>query len=349
MKRWIDYFQSKNAVIENDEVTHFGKGEASELQFSTQATISPLTQYGILCISGEDASGFIQNQFCNDIRQVTSTHSQLNGYCSPKGRVLSLFRLIFINDRYFLILQKQRLEATLQRLKMFVLMSKVNLEDVSNEYALIGCCGTNIEQSLNNVIPRLPQQVDDCCEFEQQCIIKVSDHGPLYMLLGPVENMIRNWEQLSTTSAETGQHLWSWHTIQAGIPEVYEPTAEDFVPQMLNLHSLNAVSFKKGCYPGQEVVARVHYLGKQKRRMYLGHISSERKPQAGDSLYSSLDPNGQSAGKIVSAEHAPDDGIDFLAVMQVKNVESDEQIITSSGEAVGFKDLPYTVELEGKK
>lgn len=348
MNQWIEFLLSINAKMDNGQVIHFGTGITEELKATTKACISPLTHYGIIAISGPDAPAFIQNQFSNDVRLVSANHSQLNAYCSPKGRVLAFFRLLLLHDRYLLILPKERLTAIQQRLKMFVLMSQVTIEDISEQLALVGCCGGDTEDNLKKHFAELPE-LGECKEENQTFVINVSNSRQQYIVLGPTSAMPEIWNQLSESATITGPHMWQWHSIQAGIPEVYENTADEFVPQMLNLHSINAINFKKGCYPGQEVVARMHYLGKQKRRMYLGWIGGNSKPLPGENLISKQDPGGQSVGKIVCATQAPQGGFDLLAVIQTKYVGTNEQITTKSNEEILFRELPYVVELEGKK
>ncbi|MDH5326508.1 MAG: folate-binding protein [Gammaproteobacteria bacterium] len=347
MNHWLEFLQSQNAHIDDGEVVHFEQTNNTV----KEPMISPLSHYGVLALSGADVDTFIQNQFCNDVRLTTLEQSQLSAYCSPKGRVLSLFRLVRQADRYLLLMPRERILPTQQRLKMFVLMSQVVIEDVSNEMAIMGCYGPGSDALLQQTLlqqAHLPTQTDQCVQIPPLTLIHVSQTGPMYLILGSQESIITAWSQLQDGANPTGPYSWRWHGIQAGLPEIYPATSEDFVPQMLNLHSLNAINFKKGCYPGQEVVARVHYLGKQKRRMYLAHAHTQTVPHAGENLHTKDDPQGQSVGKVVCAEPAPDGGADFLAVIQTKNAESDS-IQLPDGSLITIKDLPYFVELEGKK
>jgi hypothetical protein len=141
-------------------------------------------------------------------------------------------------------------------------------------------------------------------------------------------------------------HSWHWLDIQSGLPTVLKETVEEFVPQMLNLELIGGVNFKKGCYPGQEIVARMHYLGKPKRRMYKLHTNSEDLPVPGENLYL-REGDGQSVGKVVLAEPSVDQGTDLLAVLRVNHAGSDALSLGSAdGPLVEFKELPYNLESE---
>ncbi len=149
------------------------------------------------------------------------------------------------------------------------------------------------------------------------------------------------WQKLSSVARPAGSPCWDWLDIRAGIPEIMPPTQEEFVPQMANLDVIGHVNFKKGCYPGQEVVARMHYLGKAKRRMYLAHVEGDIAPQAGDELYSA-EMEGQACGMVVNAAAAPQGGFDLLAVVQTASQET--QMVhwkSLEGTTLEFLPLPY--------
>ena len=346
---WLEFLKTQQAVIENEKVVHFGDAGKAIEDLNDHTIIAPLDDTGVIGVSGEDNNDFLQNQFSNDVRLVSEIHSQLNAYCSPKGRVLSLFRLVKQKDCFFLLLPQERLLATLNRLKMFVLRSKVVLENASETMGVVGIAGDKADNLLKPIISSLPEQIDGSVYNDQVSIIKLPGQHQRYLLFGSYDNLITVWSQCQRGATAASAQTWSYLNIQSGLPEVYEANSDEFVPQMLNLHSLNGISFKKGCYPGQEVVARVHYLGKQKRRMYLAHIETDSTPLPGDSLYSEQSESEQSVGKIVTATATPQGGYDVLAVLQIASVENGENILTQQKSALSFKELPYFVEVEGKK
>lgn len=347
---WLEFLKTQQAVIQNGKALHFGNGDNTIPEdIAAQTIMAPLDGVGIISVDGEDNAEFLQNQFSNDVRIVDDTHSQLNAYCSPKGRVLSFFRLVKTQQTFYLLLPTERLPATVNRLKMFVLRSKVNVEDVSERLGVLGVAGPRAGEVINSAVSNRPQEIDECVSNNQLTAIKIPGDSSRYLILGPYERLMELWLQSKDRAVPAGANSWTYLNLQAGLPEVYEVNSDEFVPQMLNLHSLNAISFNKGCYPGQEVVARMHYLGKQKRRMYLAHIDTDNSPLPGDSLYSEQNEAGQSVGKIVDVSPSPQGGFDVLAVMQIANLEQGEKILTNQKANLNFKDLPYVVEVEGKK
>lgn len=346
---WLDFLAAHGATVHNGSVLDFGDAQSEKRAINDHTTLSILSDHGFIQASGEDAQSFLQNQFCNDVRLVTEEQSQINGYCSPKGRLLSLFRLFQRDGNYCLLLPQDGLAATLQRLNMFILMSKVSLHDVSDEFGALGLSGPNAETIIRAYFNGAPENADACQHAKQLTVIRVADAKPRFVICGSHENLIAAWSHLKSEAIPTGPAVWSLLDINAGLPEILQANRDQFVPQMVNLHSINGLSFKKGCYPGQEVVARMHYLGKQKRRMYLAHIETAASLLPGAPVFLESDRDGQAVGRIVTAEMSNTGGFDALAVMQIANVENQESIVTEAGERLFFKDFPYTVEVEGKK
>ena len=323
--------------------------------------ICDLSHMGLIAASGDEAESFLQNQFCNDVRQVDDEHSQLNGYCTAKGRLLAFFHLFKHNSTYYCALPQERLAAVLQRLKMFVLMTRVELADASDDLIRIGVAGRNADSILKDVLGTLPQEthdvVHDITQSDAISIIRVPGVHPRFMIIGNNEQLQPVWQKLAEQASPVASTAWEHQDILAGIPQVVDATAEDFVPQMLNLQSINALSFKKGCYPGQEIVARMHYLGKQKKRMYLAHIDDSTEATlvppgsailAKDTNLPKGSNNEQSVGTVVSSTICPSGGLDLLVVLQIAKAENaslhpkDHQNMPLS-----LKDLPYSVEVEG--
>jgi folate-binding protein YgfZ len=364
-QEWLKFLETEGAVIENDEVSHFQDRENDLAalhdqihgHIPNQTILAPLDNYAVISVAGEDNLEFLQNQFSNDVRLVSETQSQLNAYCSPKGRVLSLFRVVKQEDTYFLLLPRERLQPTLNRLKMFVLRSKVTLEDTSDKMGVLGIAGEKATELVNKLVIGLPQEPDACGYAEGMSIIKIAGEPSRFLIVSAYEQLKTAWnqckQQFKQQALPASPRIWAYWNVQTGLPEVLDVHSDEFVPQMLNLHSLNAVNFKKGCYPGQEVVARMHYLGKQKRRMYLAHLDTDAAPQAGDNVYSQSNVSdegmGQSVGKIVTTTPSPRGGFDVLVVMQIASVDNNDTILTQQNATLKFKELPYVVEVEGKK
>jgi folate-binding protein YgfZ len=344
IENWEQFLTDQDANIENGQVKHFGDENAEKKAALEGHILCDLSHYGLIRAFGKETENFLQNQFCNDVRNISDTQSQLNAYCNPKGRVLAFFRLFQIDNQYYLRLPQTLLTDTQSRLQMFVMMSKVTLEDASNDLLRIGYSGPDAEQKLNKIIDAVPSKIDSVVQINNVTVVRVSDTPQRFELYGSVENIKTIWKKLSADAKLVGGGSWNLLDINDAIPEVAPETREAFVPQMINLEGINALSFKKGCYPGQEIVARMHYLGKLKRHMFLAHTDGDTVPTPGDSLYAEGSESGQGAGKIVRAEANPNGGVDLVAVIEIASKEKGSlHLETAQGPKLNLLSLPYKV------
>jgi hypothetical protein len=345
LKNWTQFLTNQGAEFEGSRVKHFGDENGEKRAALEDHILCDLSHYGLIRAFGEEASDFLQNQFCNDVRIISNTQSQLNAYCNPKGRVLAFFRLFEINDQYYLRLPQAILADTQNRLQMFVMRTKVILEDISDDLARIGFSGPEAKQRLSKVIGDVPAEVGTVAHTQNVTAIRISNSPPRFELYGSVDAIQAIWESLATGARPAGSGSWNLLDIKDAIPEVVPETKEAFVPQMINLEGIDALSFKKGCYPGQEIVARMHYLGKLKRHMFLAHTDSDMVPAPGDSIFAEGSESGQGAGKIVRAEKNPDGGTDLLAVIEIASKEKgDLHLESAQGSLLTLQPLPYTME-----
>ncbi len=296
-----------------------------------------LSKLGLIKVTGNDAETFLQGQFTNDVRQVTDTLSQLSAMCSPKGRVIVNFRLFKRDNAYYLLLPKESLVATIKRLQMYVLRAKVKLEDASDHLYAIGIAGANSSEILTDCLGFAPPtEINACLTVEKITVLKLPDNQARYIVITETLDNLSTCGEISADESE-----WQLLDILAGLPQILPATNEAFVPQMLNYDILNGISFKKGCYTGQEVVARMQYLGTLKRRMYLAKIDTAQLPQPGDALYISSDE--QSVGKIVNASFHPDGGAIVLVVIKIAEAEAHKiHWQSQQGECLQLLDLPYS-------
>ena len=270
----------------------------------------------------------------------------MSGYCNAKGRMLAAFRVFRRADCIYLQLPMSLLESTLKRLRMFVLRAKVSLENASDELVRIGIAGDCAESALAGEIPSLPPVDDDVVQYEDLTVIRIAGSRPRFEIVGPVSRMQALWQILATRAVPANPDFWAWLDIHAGLPTINPETSEAFVPQMTNMQLVNGVSFTKGCYPGQEVVARMRYLGKLKRRMYLAHIATDTAPDSGDTLFSASSESGQGTGKVVAAQASPEGGYDLLAVVEISAVERGDVRWGETGPQLAFGELPYEFVME---
>ncbi len=342
---WYTFLTDLGAVIVDDHVQHYGSPSNEQSAALNGPVLCDLSHEAVICASGEEAATFLQGQLSNDTRLVNGQQSQLSAYSTPKGRMLALMRLFQHADQLHLRLPQSLLESTLKRLRMFVMRSKVTLEDHSQQLVRFGLSGTQAETWLATQFDDLPTENDQVCSNKNITCIRVAGTTPRFELYGDTEAMIALWKTLQQQGATpAGSDAWALLEIEAGIPSIHPATQEAFVAQMTNLHLLNGVNFKKGCYTGQEIIARMQYLGKVKRRMYRIHIDCDNAT-AGDGLFSPTEKSAQGTGKIVDARPHPEGGMQALAVIAIASAENQSVHLHSiEGPTLTILDLPYSLE-----
>jgi folate-binding protein YgfZ len=234
------------------------------------------------------------------------------------------------------------IEGLIKRLRMFVLRSRVTVDDASETFVHLGVSGGDAAQDLSAFTGGAPGDLHEVLQDDQQLVVRVPGIHPSFEVFTDVQRAMALWERINVRSAPIGAAAWQLLDVQAGIPMIYPSTREAFVPQMTNLQLVDGVSFKKGCYPGQEIVARTQYLGKLKRRMYKARVDIDAAPAPGDDVFSADQPE-QSAGQLVSAAPHPDGGFALLAVLKIASAESGAELHlgAADGPQLRLEDLPY--------
>ncbi len=340
MTQWHDFLSTQGAVFQDGALQSFGDTPL-ELSAAHGDIITSLSHLGLLEISGDDAVTFLQGQVTNDVKKLDGTNSQFAGYCSPKGRLLALFLAFAHADHLHLQTPLSLIEPIMKRLKMYVMRSKVVITDKSAEILCFGIAGSNAESALTSIFNTAPQSPHQLITLQDATLLRLAGDTPRYQVFTHTANAERIWNALSANCTKVGKPVWDYLEIQAGIPEIVPATQEAFVPQMVNLDALDGISFKKGCYTGQEIVARTHYLGKVKRRTQLAHISTEDIPQAGDMIQ--LAGHEEAIGQIVRAAQSPSGGVDALVEIRLENLESTDEFPVWKNKKLEFKALPYTL------
>ncbi|MFA5531177.1 MAG: folate-binding protein YgfZ [Thiohalomonadaceae bacterium] len=340
---WQSFLVSNGAQLADGHVDHFGDATAEREALSGDV-IADLSHFGVIAASGNDTVEFLQGQVTNDVRRVDTATSQLNSYCTPKGRILATFRLFYRDGVHYLRMPAERVPFILKRLRMYVLRSQVLLEDVSDALARFGIAGPRASALLADALGAdVPQEDGGVLQSDDMLVMRTP--GGRFECHGTPEALAHLWRKLAPQARPVGRDAWMLTEIRAGIPHVVDATSEAFVPQMLNLHAVGGVSFRKGCYTGQEVVARMQYLGKLKRRMFLAHVDGSC-PAPGDELFAAEVESGQGTGKVVNAQPAPGGGCDLLAVALIEAVDSGMtvRIGDAQGAVLRFMPLPYAVD-----
>jgi len=343
--QWKEFLDAQGARFdtENGELLGF---TSDSVDPDANDIIADLSYLGVIRINGEDTVNFLQGQTTNDVRKIDGGHGQFSGYCSPKGRLLANFLLLQRDDDFYMLMERAILEPTLKRLRMYVLMSKVEMTDVSDEMVVSAVAGPNAESLLTTALGKVPaEDYETRHEKGGLSSMKLPGQPSRYLLLGDADNMSELWQTLGDQITAVGHSSWKLTDIRAAIPSVHPETVEAFVPQMVNMQAIEGVSFKKGCYPGQEIVARMQYLGKLKRRMYRATVAMDSAPKAGDVIYSAASSSGQGAGKVVDAQPSPNGAYELLAVIEIASAEQGGlRIGSASGPELVLSELPYELE-----
>ncbi|MES2819846.1 MAG: folate-binding protein [Pseudomonadota bacterium] len=297
-----------------------------------------LSHEGVLAARGPDADTFLQGQLTCNLKYLSASRASLGARCTPKGRMLSSFRIVAQGDGYLLAMARELLASQLADLNKYAVFSKSKLSDESPAWVRFGLNGG--DAALQALGLELPQEADQAVHANGLLAIRSASGGA--ELWVPAQDAPAVHACLIQQLSEVPLQRWLLLQVRAGIGQVFGPTRELFIPQMLNLQALGAVSFKKGCYTGQEIVARMQYLGKLKRRLYRLALGGDSLPEAGTELF--CPANGSSIGEVVMAAPA-ETGIELLAVLQADAVADGRlHLGEPHGAPLNLLDLPYTLD-----
>lgn len=336
--QWINFLAEQGISANQGD---FGAA-AQELHAAQQGmVVAPLLDCGLIRASGVDASAFLHNLLTNDINGIDAVTARFAGMCTPKGRLLATMLIWRDGDDFLLMLPSDVLPGIHKKLSMYVLRSKVKLTDATDELVMIG-----VSRPLGVTDLNADATVHSVAAISDGRAIRL-DATRWLLCLKPSAGIAR-WTALITKATAVGTQAWQWLEIQAGQPRVVAATQEAFVPQMLNMElpAVAGVSFTKGCYPGQEIVARTQYLGKIKRRMFGVHFDHTEKFDAAAPVFSAQ-TGEQQCGSMVSCTPAPGGGFDALICVQSSAMESGEiNLGTPTGPRPLAKALPYSMDVE---
>ena len=304
-----------------------------------------LEDYALVRVQGADAADFLQAQLINDLSALSPDRHQLSGWCNPKGRLLAVLRVFRDRKRWFLRLPTELLAPTLQRLRMFVLRARVELQPLEGRWSGMALWGPAAADGLRAAGLPAPAGTDTAVWHQETAVLQVP--GRRFELWGPADAL----RAVADACAAAGfgaapRTAWELEEIRAGLPEVYAATREQFVPQTLNMDLIGALSFTKGCYPGQEIVARTRYLGKLKRRMYRLRATAP-ETQAGATIYRPERSGTDPAGTVVRWAPAEEGIVELLASLRVEDAEAGGlRLADPAGPALERLPLPYAVTVE---
>jgi len=290
-----------------------------------------LKRLGMLSCTGDDAREFLHAQLTNDISALAADRARYAGWCSAKGRLLANFLVVPQAQGFLLQLSRDLAPAVAKRLSMFVLRAKVKVADASNEWAQFGLWGAGAAERLAALGMPVPAGDLAVAAAADAVVVRIAQQKFVLLVKAALRDRV---------PGNCDEGAWALEEIRAGRPLVVQATQDLFVPQMVNLERLGAVDFKKGCYPGQEIVARTQYRGVLKRRMMRARVAAAAAP--GGELYAD-DLPGQASGTVVNAAPAPEGGSELLAVVQISSLESASPIHlgTVDGPQLELLPLPF--------
>lgn len=306
--------------------------------------VAPLADLGVLVVTGTEALKFLHSQLTNDVEHLAAGDARWAGYCSAKGRLQSTFRYWRAADDVMLVLARPLAATLARRLSMFVLRAKARVTDASDAYAAFGLLGERAAAAAASAFDLAVPTADGSVVGMQATLVGLppvpgAEPVPRRLLLVRSDAAASAWARLTAGAAALDAAAWRRTEVLAGVPRIVPATYERFVPQMLNFESVDGVNFRKGCYPGQEVVARSQYLGKLKRRMFIAHGEGP-VPEPGSDVAPAA--GGDPSGQVVLA--APDGagGFDLLFESQTAAVEAGP--VAAGGTVLTLGTLPYALK-----
>ncbi len=340
-----EFFTARGANLVNGELQF--AAETQERLSSDYTTVSVLQHHGLISIRSTDSLTFLQGQFTCDLQEVSQTQWRYGAHCTHKGRMIANFLLAQTGDNAHLLrLPASTIPALQASLSKFAPFYKGSVEDVSTNYQLLGIAGANADKVVEELFPganlsRTPDAGSDsdsnhnfAFSNESGTVLRLAEKR--YECWVATNVLEQTWTQLLEHAAATGPAWWDLLNIEAGLGEVQAQTVEEWTPHMLNLQIINAISFRKGCYTGQEIVARTHYKGQQKRAMYPVSGTGDL-PQPGDAVLCET----RNGGEIVMARQSSCEGWKALAVLSNKYLD---ETLTVNGQALQVLPLPYPLD-----
>ena len=329
-------------------IGHFASAQTAATP--TTDFMTPLTDHGLISASGADAATFLHNQLTNDVAHLGLAEARLAGYCTPKGRLLASFLMWKLEDDILLQLPRSLQGPIQKRLQMFIMRAKATLSDVSDSRVQLGLTGPAAASVLGNWFVALPDAPYRKVDAEAGTLIRLADTGEIgdsaaagvtrYVWITDVQTLEDAWPTLAAALKPTGAGAWTLAGIRACVPAIAPATQEKFVPQMINFEAVGGVNFQKGCYPGQEIVARSQYLGKLKRRMQPATVAAS--VAAGMEVFSDED-SGQACGMVVNAAAIDAGNSACLVEIKLAALDFPVRLGASDGPLLTFYALPYAL------
>lgn len=333
MSRWNEFLTGRG----------YDAGDATP-DMSAAATggdvIADLSHVTAIRIAGPDATRFLQNQLTNDLAALPDPGAQPSGYCNPQGRLVAVLDLLRLGDAYTALCASDVATPLEERLVKYRLRARVDIGAGGGDGVLAGVSGSRVIEAITPLVGPVDATPYAVTPFESGWTLGMPGDRPRVALFAPASAMEGVWARATTVATPVGRGAWELLDVRQGLPVVRESTMEAFVPQMVNLERVGGVSFTKGCFPGQEIVARLHYRGALKRRMALAHVDTEYIVPPGTPIVST---GTTKVGQVVRSAPAEDGGCELLAVLNLDAMEGPLHVADADGARLAIRSLPYSV------
>lgn len=350
---WIEFLNSQNAQLDEvGQIKTFGAPEIEHYLIKHGPVVTSQNHQALLKVSGKDAFDFLQGQLTADLKDVNDNRAQFSAYCDPQGNVLALFLVFKYKDDYFLSFDFTLAESIQKRLQMFIMRSEVTLTDMRQEIIHIGFAGEFGDLDVQRRLDTKIKEVFECGYLDNQemaDVLMVKVPGPYhrYEIFGPADQVIKAWQEIRINSDVTNAEDWKLLNIAAAVPTINACTTGKFTAQFLNLDKFDAINFKKGCFPGQEIIARIHYRGKITKRMLRLRTESVVEFESGEEL--TLTDEAGKSHKLTVIACGKDilQGSILNAVGTLRSLDAAQgDLKTENGDLVTIEPLPYKITEE---
>lgn len=306
-------------------------------------TLMTLDDWALATLTGADAEKYLQGQVTADVAQLTEHQHLLAAHCDPKGKMWSNLRLFRRQDGFALIERRSLRDAQLTELKKYAVFSKVTIAP-DDEHVLLGVAGFQARAALKNLFNELPDAEKQVVSEGETSILWFEHPAERFLLVTDVATAERVTDALRGEAQLNNSQQWLALNIEAGLPVIDAVNSAQFIPQATNIQALGGISFKKGCYTGQEMVARAKFRGANKRALWTLAGRASRVPEAGEDLELKMGENWRRTGTVLAAVQL-DDGRLLVQVVMNNDMEADSVFrVRDDANTLSIEPLPYSLE-----
>ncbi len=333
---WQEFLSTQGAKFDADRLLGFQENDNQTFD----NFITDLSHLALIEVTGVDADDFLNGQFTTNVKQLAKNHLQFSAWCNPKGQVKTTFYIYRHETGFNILLPVDLRDSFIKQLQMYIMRADVKLIDKSNKLVRVGI-QTNNNKLLAESMGSIPEQnAGITIQNDLHCLHAFGSENTSqrYIFIGSVERIKTLWKDFSQNSCPVGATIWELLDIQAAYPWLSSQTTEKFLPQMLNLDLIDGLNYQKGCYPGQEIIARLHFRGQLKRSLYLATCSLDAQPVIADQLY--ISDHKDSVGVVINVQ-VSEDKYYLLAVIEKELVEHQLALRETNGASLTLQPLPY--------